>query len=237
MMKKLLVGALCLMMAIVPTGCTMGGEAAQEPSESVEVGELTLIGRASVKIDLKNGKRIYIDPFAGEGSDYSEPADLVLVTHQHGDHNKVDLVTMAEGGEVIQCPNDIKAGESIETQGIEIIAVPGYNENHPKEVNCGFVIKVDGVTIYHSGDTSMIEEMGELTAYNIDYAMICMDDYYNMGPEEAMEVAEVVQPRVVIPIHSSPQGMFDQEVVDRFSYEETIVLEPGASTVLMGEAN
>lgn len=236
MMKKLLAGVLCLMMGIVPVGCVQNGEAAQNESESVKVGELTVIGRSSVKIELTNGKRIYIDPFAGEAGDYSEPADLVLVTHQHGDHNKVDLVTMAEGGEVIQCPNDIKAGDTLETQGMEIVAVAAYNENHPKEVNVGFVLKVDGLTIYHSGDTSMTEEMGDLAAYDIDYAMICMDDYYNMGPEEAMEVAKVVKPRIVLPIHTSPQAMFDQEVVDRFSYDETIVLEPGASTALMTEA-
>ena len=50
---------------------------------------LTYLGRASVKLAVPGKVTVYIDPFAP--GDYSEPADLVLVTHGHDDHNKVGL--------------------------------------------------------------------------------------------------------------------------------------------------
>jgi len=233
MIKRLLVGVLCMVIAIAGVGCAQASSIESEKKGDETVGNLTMLGRASVKIELENGKVIYIDPFAGSAEDYSEPADLVLVTHQHGDHNNVDLVTLNEGGQVIQCPTDVTAGDTLEAQGIEIMAVPAYNDNHAKEVCCGFVLKMDGLTFYHSGDTSKIEEMAELTDLNIDYALICMDDFYNMGPEEAMEVAEIIKPRVVVPIHTSPQGEFDQATVTRFNFEETVVLEPQMNVSLV----
>ena len=56
--------------------------------------ELTLIGHASMKIKTAEGVVIYIDPYY-EG-DYSEPADIILSTHEHHDHNAIDLVTRKE---------------------------------------------------------------------------------------------------------------------------------------------
>jgi len=195
-------------------------------------GNLTFIGRASVRIELDNGTVIYIDPAEGEKSEYKTPADIVLVTHQHGDHNQVDLVTMKEGGVVIQCPYDIHAGETVTEMGIEIIAVSAYNDNHPADQGCGYVLKYNDLTIYHSGDTSTTDSMASLADYHIDYALICMDGYYNMGPEEAMKVADLIKPRFVIPIHTSKNGLFDQSVIDKFEYESTVVLNAGESVEL-----
>ena len=46
-------------------------------------------GHGSLRLTTDSGRVIYIDPFAGEG--YDAPADLILVTHQHHDHNCTDL--------------------------------------------------------------------------------------------------------------------------------------------------
>ena len=48
-------------------------------------------GHGSYRITAKDGRVIYIDPYAGDG--YDLPADGILVTHQHHDHNKIELVT------------------------------------------------------------------------------------------------------------------------------------------------
>lgn len=195
-------------------------------------GSITFIGRASICIELDSGKVIYVDPYAGDALDYQRPADLVLVTHQHDDHNQIQLVRMKDKGKVIQCPLDIKEGDEAQIGGIKVKAVAAYNKNHPRESCCGFMIMVDGMTIYHAGDTSKIDEMEDLKDETIDYALLCMDDFYNMGPEEAMEVADLLKPKVVVPIHSSPQELFDQGVVDRFIYDKTSVLKPGEQLII-----
>jgi hypothetical protein len=195
-------------------------------------GTLTFIGRASVRIDLDSGMVIYIDPAEGASSEYVTPADLVLVTHQHGDHNQVGLVTLKSEGVIIQCPEDISAGETRIVAGLEIIAVSAYNSNHPAESGCGYVINYGGLTIYHSGDTSTIDEMANMAKYKIDYALICMDGYYNMGPSEALEVSNLIKPTYVIPIHTSRDGLYDQNIIDQFEYPSTIVLNVGQSVQL-----
>lgn len=246
-MKPLKIIGLMLLFSGILWGCQANppAPAATEPPESpetppvmekeetMEVGTLTTMGRASVKINLKSGQVIYIDPYGGTPADYTEPADLVLVTHQHGDHNKVELVTMKEGGRILQCPTDIKAGDTVQFQGIDIMAVPAYNKNHPKEESTGYVLKMDGITFYHSGDTSNIPEMADLKALNIDYALVCMDGFYNMGPAEAMKAVETIAPKHVIPIHTSKDELYNQENVDAFTSPQKIVLKPGESMALV----
>lgn len=194
--------------------------------------ELFFLGRASVRILLPSGKTLYIDPAEGDKSGYTVPADYVLVTHQHSDHNDVDLLTLNEGAQILQCPQDIKAGETATLGELEIRAVSAYNKNHSASSSCGYVISTEGLVIYHSGDTSMTDDMADLSAYDIDYALLCMDGYYNMGPEEAKEVADLIKPRFVIPIHTSKSGLFDQNNADAFGFEPKIVLKPGESVEL-----
>jgi len=194
--------------------------------------ELFFLGRASVRILLPSGKTLYIDPAEGDKSGYDVPADYVLVTHQHSDHNNIGLLTLTEGAQILSCPTDIKAGETVSLGELEIRAVSAYNDNHSASSSCGYVITLENLVIFHSGDTSMTEDMGDLSAYDIDYALLCMDGYYNMGPEEAKNVADLIKPRVVIPIHTSPSGLFDQTNADAFSFEPKIVLKPGESVIL-----
>jgi len=198
-----------------------------------EFGKLTFGGRASVRLDLNDGTVIYIDPFAGGEEFYKEPADIVLVTHQHGDHNQVKLVTMKAGGEIIQCPNDITAGIVKTSHNVKITAVPGYNKNHPKTDSCGYVLDIDGFKLYHSGDTSNIEEMKLLESMKINYALLCMDGFYNMGPKEALQVAEIIKAKHVVPIHTSPKDLYSQENVDAFTLDNKVVIKPGESIFLL----
>lgn len=198
--------------------------------------ELFFLGRASVRILLPSGKTLYIDPAEGDMSGYEASADYVLVTHQHSDHNNIDLLTLNEGAQILQCPQDIKAGETATLGELEIRAVSAYNGNHSASSSCGYVITTGDLVIYHSGDTSMTDDMASLSAYNIDYALLCMDGYYNMGPAEAKEVADLIMPRVVIPIHTSKSGLFEQANADSFTFEPKIILKPGESVKLESKA-
>lgn len=83
-----------------------------ESNEDVSEGnvELLYMGQASVRIITETGKGIYVDPFSGEG--YSLPADLILVIHEHFDHNAVDKVANRNiGCRLIRSRDAIKDGE------------------------------------------------------------------------------------------------------------------------------
>lgn len=211
-----------------------------DDKESIEMPKediLHFIGRASVRIEYADGTVVYIDPAEGDRSEYEKSADLVLVTHQHSDHNQVDLVKLNEGAVIIQCPNDITAGNKATFKDITINAVSAYNTNHRKEVSCGFVLAKGDLVIYHSGDTSITSDMDSLSSFNIDYAMLCMDGYYNMGPDDALKAAQMIKARYIIPIHTSKSGLFDQQNAERFAYENKIILEPGMETAMKGISN
>lgn len=188
---------------------------------------LTYIGRATMLIEFADDTVLYIDPYAGTDSDYEVPADLVLVTHQHGDHNQVQKVTLKEEGQVIMCPTDIVEGESIEINGMEIIAVAAYNKNHARANCCGFIIKVGEMVLYHSGDTSYVPEMEALAEYNIDFAFVTMDGVWNMGPVEAKLVAETINAELIMPIHTDGDNEWNLSVAEAFDVENKVIVLPG----------
>ncbi|MBN1893385.1 MBL fold metallo-hydrolase [bacterium] len=192
---------------------------------------LKVLGHASVKINTADGIVIYIDPYAG--TDYADSANIVLITHQHGDHNKLSLVTQKPSCTVIQNFDAIKSGvyQSFTVGAVKIDAVPAYNANHPKGTGVGYILTFNGKQVYHAGDTGKIEEMADLAERHIDYAMLPMDGIYNMGPEVAMEAAELIQARHYIPIHTKPGG-YSAEIVARFTLDSKIEVKPGETIAL-----
>lgn len=195
--------------------------------------KLEMLGRSSVKLTFDNDVVYYIDPYAGDRDEYSELADAVLVTHQHTDHNQISKVTLKDDGILVRSPMEIKAGKEIIHGDITIKGVAAYNENHKDVDGCGFIISYKDVVVYHSGDTSMVDEMKNFIDYDIDYAMLCMDGIYNMGPEEAMAVADLIGTEAIIPIHTADSGDWNQNNVDRFAHPNKIVVKPGESYELV----
>ena len=110
-------------------------------------------GHASFRLTTSEGKVVFIDPFCGLG--YKTPADLVLITHEHYDHNNTELITFNPGGYIIRAKDALTNGvyHSFESKGLKIKAVPAYNSHHDKAECVGYLIEVDGVKIYHAGDT------------------------------------------------------------------------------------
>lgn len=213
-----------------------GGDNEDMPANKpINMGNrLTYLGHASIKINTIDNIVIYIDPWAGD--DYSEPADIILVTHGHRDHNDIDKVAKKDAHKIIAAtkavPNSdyaqyVKSDDVKSVMGIKITAVPAFNKNHQKDRCVGFIIEFQGIKLYHAGDTSLITEMNELADHNITYALLPMDDVYNMGPLEAMECAEIIKAKYYIPIHTGPNGVYSQENIDKFAVANKIVLKPG----------
>lgn len=191
---------------------------------------LTYIGHASVKIVSANGTAIYIDPAWTDG-DYSDPADILLITHNHDDHMPIDDLIRSEDCQTISWAeahhDDVY--ETFTIDDITIEAVPAGNANHPLESCVGYIVTVDGIKIYHAGDTSKLDTMSELAEKDIDYAMYPIDGTYNMGSSEATEVANIVGAEYNIPIHELSNMETKRE---RFQPDGRMILEYGETIVI-----
>ena len=207
--------------------------AASEPEK--KPASLLYIGHASIRITTPEDKVIYIDPYAP--GDYSAPADLILVTHDHYDHNNTGLIeNRAEDCEVIT-QNEALAGGEHQTFDLGYVTVEaveaGNNPNHSITQCVGYVITLsDGYRVYFSGDTSTTAQMAELP--DIDIAFFCCDGQYNMGTEEAAQCAETVNADISIPYHTIVQEgvYFSREQAEAFSAPNRMILEPGETLEL-----
>ena len=191
-------------------------------------------GHGSFRLTANDGTVIYVDPYAGDG--YDIPADVILVSHQHGDHNKVDLVTLKDGGYIFDNgdaqPRDMPApcfmtchhddGDDITFEGVE-----AYNKNHDKRECVGFIITLDGIKIYASGDTSMTEQMKTFADRQLDYAILCGDGVYNMNSEEAAECARLIGAKHNILIHVKPKALFDRDIAEAWDAPNKLIVEHG----------
>lgn len=191
---------------------------------------LTYLGHASVKIKSSKGTVIYIDPYCEEvANGYKEPADIILVTHDHQDHSKVSLCEQKDGCTVITRKEALLNKTEYQTFEIDDVkieaVVSGGNGNHFITTCVGYIVTVDGVRVYHAGDCSFSEEIKEgMTDRNLDYAMYPTDGTYNMGPDEATEMADYIGAKVNIPIHG--------EFRDKFNAKGTMLLEYGQTISL-----
>ncbi len=196
------------------------------------------IGHASMKITTLDGSIVYIDPFAGTKSDYSDSADIVLITHEHSDHNNLSLVTQKSTCRVIRSATALVSGvyQSFTIGNIKIKAVPAYNSYHLKSECVGYVVEFDDVKIYHSGDTGLISEMADLASENLAYAFLCMDGIYTMSPEEATQAAATISAKKSIPIHTMPPpDTYSNTIVSRFTAPNKMVVLPGTTIALVAD--
>jgi L-ascorbate metabolism protein UlaG (beta-lactamase superfamily) len=182
-------------------------------------------GHASFRLIAKNGTVIYIDPYAGEG--YDIPADIILVTHGHRDHNRIDLVTQNKGCVIVTYNEALSGGKhnTLNIKGINIEAVEASNANHNPSVCVGYIITIDGVRLYHAGDTSRTGQMESFAGKNLDYALLPCDGIYNMNAEDAAQCAAVIGAKHNVPMHTNPSKLFDREIAERFNAPNRLIIE------------
>jgi len=180
---------------------------------------ITFIGHGTLMFTY-DGKVIHVDPVSRE-ADYSTMprADLILVTHEHGDHldtkaiekinksgTKIVLTeTCAErmGSGIVMRNGDVKT-----VAGLMIEAVPAYNivhkrssgqPFHPKGRGNGYVMTFGDRRVYVAGDTENTPEMKKLR--DIDVAFLPMNLPYTMTPEMAADAAREFKPKILYPYH------------------------------------
>ncbi len=255
--KKMLCGVLSAAIVMMLCSCTLGknqkpGNGSSEESNSTsapvtqsttsgevsKVPTMELIGHSSVKIKMTDERVIYIDPYYCEQiNSYDEPADVILVTHEHGDHNQIHLVNQKDKCTTITEKEAIVDGEyqKIDIDGLTVEAVPAENSNHDINSCVGYVLTFDGVTLYHAGDTSSLRQTSDmLSGRQIDYALYPIDGEYNMDAKEATEFGNSIGAKHNIPMHiDCNTKIYDEQKAKTFtpqgalyvSYGETIELK------------
>jgi L-ascorbate metabolism protein UlaG (beta-lactamase superfamily) len=188
------------------------------PTSAGEVS-VTFVGHATLIFGY-GGKTIHVDPF-GTLADYSTlpKADLVLITHAHGDH--LDAAALAAirrpDTQVVVAPDcegkvegaiTLQNGERKTLTGIQVIAVPAYNlvhmrpdgtPFHPKGRGNGYVLTFGDIRVYVAGDTENVPEMKALE--HVDVAFLPMNLPYTMTPEMVADAAKAIAPKVLYPYH------------------------------------
>jgi L-ascorbate metabolism protein UlaG (beta-lactamase superfamily) len=202
-----------------------------------------LLGHASFQITV-NGKNIYIDPYEGS---YTDKADIILVSHGHHDHcdtSKIEMIRRENT--VIIAPQEcetrirgnvklLKPGEKTTVDNVVVQAVHAYNYKrfrspgmpfHPKGSGLGFLITLDGKTVYYAGDTDFILEMKNLK--NVHLALLPCGGTYTMDVPEAVEATLAINPKLVIPMHilDSDTTKFKKQI-EKVSSIKVILLGSG----------
>jgi len=170
---------------------------------------------------MKNAKTVYVDPYEIKGG---EEADILLISHNHEDHcspedvkkivsEKTTIITTAESRRKLSKVKAkeilvAKPGQKLLIDDVSLETVPAYNVNkfrspghpfHPKENEMlGFIVTMNGVRIYHAGDTDLIPEMER---FNVDVACLPVSGTYVMTAEEAVESTRHIKLKVAIPMH------------------------------------
>lgn len=167
--------------------------------------DITYLGHASFKIKGKNAT-VVTDPYDANDVGFKFPtteADIVTVSHEHGDHNKVEKIT----GE----PFIIRGPGEYEVKGVSVLGFPTFHDDkkgEEKGSNTIYVFEIEGLRIAHLGDLGhklsekLVEDLGD-----IDILLIPVGGFYTIDAATAVEVVQSIEPSIVIPMHFKAPGI------------------------------
>lgn len=223
--------------------------------------KLTYYGHACFLVE-GGGSTLIVDPFLeGNPTTPVKPAqvkaDYVLVSHAHGDHwGDTEAIARANNALVI-ANHEISvhaANLGLRSHGMHIGG--GYNfpfgrvqltpalhgSSFPDGSYggnpAGFLLTIEGKNIYHACDTGLFYDMKLIGERGIDVAILPIGDNYTMGPDDALKAVQLIQPKVVIPIHYGTFEVIQQDpekfktAVESKTNAKCVILHPGDSLQL-----
>ncbi|MCF7797579.1 MAG: MBL fold metallo-hydrolase [Lentisphaeria bacterium] len=213
----------------VVMGCNEDHQTFEVDRIATGTGELdiTFLGHGTLMFSVDDNI-LHIDPVA-RYADYTQlpQANLILITHSHGDHLDSNTVRLLENPDTrIVCPQTVadilgrgtvmENGDTLTLAGMEVVAVPAYNLKHkrpdgqfyhPKGEGNGYILTVGNQRIYIAGDTENIPEMADLG--RVDIAFLPMNLPYTMTPEMVVDAVKMVKPAVLYPYHYGDTNVDD----------------------------
>lgn len=223
------------------------------------MAKLRFLGHSAFYLE-GSGIKALIDPFlTGNPLAAAEPADFqdithIFVTHGHGDHVGDTVEIAGRTSATVFCCNEMSkwfASKGIKVEGMHIGGraqfsfgkvklAPAWHGCSIEEggavkyggVACGFIIEVEGKKVYHAGDIGLSMEMQLLADEGIDIAMLPIGGYFTMDADDAVRAVDMIQSRVVIPMH---YGTFPPIKADPFDFADKVgekltavkILKPG----------
>jgi L-ascorbate metabolism protein UlaG (beta-lactamase superfamily) len=182
--------------------------------------KITWIGHSALK--LEGSKTVFIDPFlsgnpaASMSLDNVSLADVVVVTHDHGDHlGDTHAICKKTGATLVSIyeiadaaaqkglkTEGMNVGGTVTVNGVEVSLVPAIHTAGLGGTATGTVVEMDGKKVYHAGDTGLTMEMqliGEM--YQPDIGFLPIDGRFNMTPRLAAKAVELLKIPKVVPFH------------------------------------
>ncbi len=161
------------------------------------------LGHASFLITSEEGTKIITDPYAtGMGISYGEiqeAADIVMVSHEHGDHNNVAAVSGS--------PQVVKGNGVQEAKGIQFKGIASFHddaEGSQRGPNTIFCFTVDDLKLCHLGDLGhQLSEQQVADIGDVDVLLLPVGGFFTIDAAVATQTTEKLKPRVVIPMHYS----------------------------------
>lgn len=190
--------------------------------------KITYLGHSGFLIQTANAT-LAIDPFLTGNPVATMKAvdvkcDYVILTHGHEDHSS-DAEEIAKANDATLIANHeiamyFAAKGVAKTHGMNPGGGFGFPfgrvkmtvAHHSSSVNagpdvvymgvaCGVVLEVDGLRIYHAGDTALFSDMKLIARGGLDLALLPIGDNYTMGPDDALDALEFLRPRITVPVH------------------------------------
>ena len=189
-------------------------------------------GHGSFRLSTDDGRIIYVDPCSGDG--YDLPADAILVTHQHSDHNKVEKCAQKPDCRIITNKEALLGGahNSFDIGGIMVRAVEAKSKLHSPKKCVGYIITLDGVKIYASGDTSKTKQMETFRTLDLNCAIFPGAGILSMGLREAAQCARLIGAKHNIIIHLKPGALFSRKRAEKWKAPNKLIVEPGQEITL-----
>ncbi|MFW6007382.1 MAG: MBL fold metallo-hydrolase [Halanaerobiales bacterium] len=156
-------------------------------------------GHASFTITTDDGIKIITDPY-GEDFPYKnieDTADIVTVSHDHFDHNGADSVP---GN-----PEVVESLKGYQDDNIKIKTIASYHDKsagNERGENIIYIIESKNKSLVHLGDLGHFLSEGKLRDLKgIDILLIPVGGHFTINADEAYELVEQIEPKIVIPMH------------------------------------